>query len=106
VTNGDLWDYLYDEHRKNHPERVFIPWTIEMGSWQWVKKNPRQIFSMLGAFNPTLPHRRARTLRRHLTLFDFLHRVVVSSKAWASLDSDSRNFKLQEAEQYWYGKAA
>lgn len=106
VTHGDLWDYLYDEHRKNHPERLFIPWTIEMGSWQWVKKNPRQLFSMLGAFNPQLPHRRARTLRRHLTLFDFLHRVVVSSKAWANLDSDSRSYKLQEAEQYWYGKAA
>lgn len=106
VTHGDLWDYLYDEHRQKHPERTYIPLSLEMGSWLWVKKNPRQLFSLFGAFNPLLPHRRARTLRRHLTLFDFLHRAVISSKAWANLDPDARENKNSEAQNYWYGKAA
>ena len=30
------------------PERVFLPLTLEMGSWLWVKKNPRQLFSRHG----------------------------------------------------------
>lgn len=106
VTHGDLWDYLYESHRKEHPERIFIPLTLEMGSWLWVKKNPRQLFSLFGAFNPLKPHRRARTLRRHLTLFDFLHRAIASSRAWANLDKETRDQKNTEAQQYWYGKAA
>lgn len=106
VTHGDLWDYLYDEHRAQHPQRLFLPLSLEMGSWLWVKKNPRQLFSLLGAFNPLLPHRRARTLRRHITLFDFLHRAVVSSKAWATFGAHERESKSAEAREHWYGKAA
>ena len=41
---------------------------MEMGSWTWVKKNPRQFFSLLGIFNPLIQHRQLRVLRRHLPL--------------------------------------
>jgi hypothetical protein len=78
TTHGDLWDFLYDEFQERRPG-VFLPFTLEMGSWLWVKKNPRQFFSWFGHFNPILPHRLERVLRRHLTLFDFL---VASAAAW------------------------
>ncbi|MEZ4872026.1 MAG: DUF2817 domain-containing protein [Bdellovibrionales bacterium] len=31
TINGDLWDYLYDEHKRLHPENIFVPWTLELG---------------------------------------------------------------------------
>ena len=48
----------------------FLPLTLEMGSWLWVKKNPRQLFSRHGIFNPLIEHRQQRVLRRHLALLD------------------------------------
>lgn len=81
TTHGDLWDYLYDEHQKDNMqnEKLFIPWTLEMGSWNWVKKNPKQLFSALGLFNPIISHRHSRTLRRHKPLIDFLFRASRNS---------------------------
>lgn len=106
ITHGDLWDYLYDEHRQKCPEKTFIPLTLEMGSWGWVKKNPRQLFSLLGAFNPLVSHRRARTLRRHLTMFDFLHRAVASPRGWALLGKATREEKWTQGNQFWFNRAA
>lgn len=85
TTHGDLWDYLFDEHYKQHgPDGpVFIPWTLEMGSWIWVRKNPLQLFSALGPFNPIKAHRHKRTMRRHLPLVDFFFRAVKNYEAWA-----------------------
>jgi hypothetical protein len=84
TTHGDLWDYLFDEHWKkagiNGP--VFLPWTLEMGSWMWIRKNPSQLFSLLGAFNPVKPHRHKRIMRRHLPLLDFFLRAVRNHKTW------------------------
>ena len=102
TTHGDLWDYLYDENFKTAPQNLFMPLTIELGSWIWVKKNPRQIFSLLGAFNPIHAHRRQRALRRHLTLFDFMHRAVLSSKSWAQLPESERGRLTEEATAHWY----
>lgn len=81
---GDLWDHLYDGYRAANPEGVFVPLTLEMGSWTWVRKNPKQLLSSLGGFNPIKTHRVRRTLRRHLPLFDFLLRAVASPGAWAT----------------------
>lgn len=75
TANGDLWDYLYDMHRDMGADTLFLPWTLEMGSWNWVKKNPKQIFSALGLFNPIIGHRYDRTMRRHQALIDFLFRA-------------------------------
>lgn len=84
TTHGDLWDYLFDEHLKVHGPvgPMFIPWTLELGSWMWVRKNPLQFFSFLGMFNPIKAHRFKRTLRRHLPLFDFLLRAVRNYRTW------------------------
>ncbi len=85
TTHGDLWDYLFDEHRKEHPTsgKVFIPWTLEMGSWMWIRKNPMQLFSSSGPFNPVLPHRHKRTMRRHLLLIDFFRKAVRNYRSWS-----------------------
>ncbi len=102
MTHGDLWDYLYDEHRKNH-DGIFIPLSLELGSWLWVKKNLRQVFNPLGAFNPLIPHRLQRTLRRHLIFFEFLHRVVLAPEAWAHLEKDVKENYRHRALELWYG---
>ena len=53
-----------------------------MGSWLWVKKNPRQFFSLDGIFNPSIRHREERVLRRHLGLLDFFARAACSHANW------------------------
>ena len=41
--------------RLNHlPDNVFLPFTLEMGSWLWVRKNPRQMLDYFGYFNPVI----------------------------------------------------
>lgn len=70
TTHGDLWDYMYDEFSPRG--KVFLPLTLEMGSWMWMKKKPIQFFSKSGYFNPAAGHRMARILRRHQGLFQFL----------------------------------
>ena len=81
TIRGDLWDHLYDSYGEAHGDGVFVPLTLEMGSWLWVRKNPVQALSALGPFNPVVPHRLRRTLRRHLLLFDFLYRAVASPRS-------------------------
>lgn len=82
TTHGDLWDYLYDYQLNNQNNHLFMPFTLEMGSWLWVKKNPQQLFNKTGLFNPILPHRLTRVLRRHLSLFDFLLKATASYQQW------------------------
>jgi len=83
TIRGDLWDHLYDRRRAAGPGTL-LPLTLEMGSWAWVRKNPRQVVSALGRFNPIQPHRRRRILRRHLPLLDFLFRAARASERWIS----------------------
>ena len=102
TTHGDLWDFLYDERVSSGEAGVFLPWTLELGSWLWLKKNPRQVFSSLGPFNPVQPHRLQRILRRHITLFDFLHRAVACPNAWTDLSEESRRQLESAAKALWY----
>lgn len=101
TTHGDLWDYLYNYQLNKHKERIFLPFTLEMGSWLWVKKNPQQLFNKLGLFNPILPHRLTRVLRRHITLFDFLLKATVSYQQWLP-QAEQRNTYTQIGLQRWY----
>ncbi|MCR9203721.1 MAG: DUF2817 domain-containing protein [Halobacteriovoraceae bacterium] len=84
TISGDLWDYIFDLHREKNinNSKVLIPWTLEMGSWIWVKKNPLQIFTAGGFFNPIKSHRYDRTMRRHLLLIDFMFRAARNFNSW------------------------
>ncbi len=102
MVQGDLWDCLYDEHRASGQGGPLMPLTLELGSWAWVKKNPRQLLDVLGGFNPIHPHRVRRTLRRHLPLIEFLLRAVAGSEAWSRFDAAERQRLESEALRRWF----
>lgn len=85
TTHGDLWDFLYDEAQDTHPDNLFLPFTLEMGSWLWVRKNPKQMLDFFGYFNPVITHRHHRVLRQHLPLFDFLLAATDQWQNWVPL---------------------
>ena len=100
LTHGDLWDHLHLA-AVAASDRVFLPLTLEMGSWLWVKKNPRQLFSRHGIFNPLIEHRQQRVLRRHLALLDFVMRAAVSHRHWLPV-GDQRQVLRDTALDRWY----
>lgn len=103
IINGDLWDYLFDEFVRHHAaERLFLPLTLEMGSWLWLRKNPLHLFQKHGWFHPILPHRQQRIVRRHFMLFDFLHRNLIYSDHWSNLNRQQKQRNEQKAGGLWY----
>jgi hypothetical protein len=100
LTHGDIWDYCYYNLKK--AGQVFLPLTLEMGSWIWVKKNPLQIFSKAGLFNPIKQHRIHRTLRRHRPLFDFLMHALISNSHWAVVPTEKKEEINQQAIKKYY----
>ena len=98
MCHGDLWDFLYDESLTS--DRIFLPLTLEMGSWNWVRKNPFQLLTSLGMFHPMKPHRVKRVLRTHLTLFHFLIAATASQQHWRR--SMYPRMLRQEAMALWY----
>lgn len=102
TTHGDIWDYLYDKARQDE-HAILLPFTLEMGSWLWLRKNPRQLFDRLGLFHPVLPHRLRRVLRRHWNLMDFLLRATAEHHYWRP--DDLERFTLhQVGVERWYLK--
>jgi hypothetical protein len=102
TTHGDMWDYLFDIHmEKKKGREFFFPLTLELGSWKWVRKNPKQIFNVIGVFNPVLPHRRARVLRDQKTFMDFLHRAVMT-RDWIDLTPEQKQIWKFESLNLWY----
>lgn len=102
VINGDLWDYLYDDTRQQGHCGLFMPLTLEMGSWSWLRKSPMHVFLRHGLFHPLLPHRQQRILRRHLTLFDFLTRAALYPQTWGQLTNEQREHHRELALRTWY----
>ena len=100
LTHGDLWDYLYLEACAD-PARTFLPLTLEMGSWLWIKKNPRQLLSRRGIFNPLIEHRQQRVLRRQLGLLDFLVRAAHGHALWTPTGAQ-RDEHQRAALRRWY----
>jgi hypothetical protein len=100
LAHGDLWDHLYMKSQQR-PENTFLPMTLEMGSWTWVKKNPRQLFSLLGMFNPLIEHRQQRVLRRHLPLLEFFVRAACSHARWMPTGAEREAHRLH-ALDHWY----
>jgi hypothetical protein len=99
-THGDVWDFLYLQAQQDK-SKTFLPLTLEMGSWLWVKKNPRQLFSRQGIFNPSVEHRLHRVLRGHTVWLDFLMRAACSHANWLA-KGPSRNRLQERAVARWY----
>jgi len=97
-THGDLWDYI--AHEKNNSLN-FIPLTLELGSWMWVKKNPLQIFKLDGLFNPIKQHRLKRTIRRHQLFIDFIMRFLIFTQTENFKKIDLQNY-YNKGIQKWY----
>ncbi|NOT10473.1 MAG: DUF2817 domain-containing protein [Methylococcaceae bacterium] len=103
MINGDLWDYLFDEFISRFPsDRLFLPLTLEMGSWLWLRKSPLHLFSRHGLFHPLLPHRQQRIFRRHFMLFDFLHRSILYPKKWTQQQPSQKLLLEKMALDLWY----
>ncbi len=100
LAHGDLWDYLY-LNSVEQTDRIFLPLTLEMGSWLWVKKNPRQLFSRHGIFNPLIEHRQQRVLRQHQSLLEFLSRAACGHALWLP-GAETRATHHAQALQDWY----
>lgn len=98
LAHGDLWDHLV---LQSPAGGVFLALTLEMGSWLWVKKNPRQIFRRGGIFNPLIAHRLQRVLRRHLPLLDFTLRAAASHDLWLPRGVE-REAHRQRGLDLWY----
>lgn len=98
LTHGDLWDYLYLQSLAH--DTIFLPLTLEMGSWRWIRKNPLQLRRSLGLFHPIKPHRINRVLRGHLVLMEFLLHATLSYQKWLNA-SHTREMEKQ-ALALWY----
>ncbi|CAN7671526.1 DUF2817 domain-containing protein [Trinickia sp. LjRoot230] len=98
LAHGDLWDYAYDRVRA---PSVFLPLTLEMGSWLWIRKNPMQLLKREGMFNPIKAHRTERVLRRHTDLLDFLARAAYGAPRWLP-QGTSRQHMMSRAIELWY----
>ena len=103
LAHGDLWDHLTLGQAQRRPDQVFLALTLEMGSWLWVKKNPRQLFSRHGLFNPLIRHRQERVLRRHVGLLDFLARATASRERWRPAAGE-RQALTQAALAHWWDR--
>jgi hypothetical protein len=104
LAHGDLWDHL--ALRGAQGPGVFLPLTLEMGSWLWVKKNPRQLFSRHGIFNPLIAHREERVLRRHLPLLDFLLRAALSHARWLPAPQQHQAHRAAALARWYHGDGA
>ena len=98
LTHGDLWDHIYLQSLKDN--NIFLPLTLEMGSWRWIRKNPLQLRKSIGLFHPMKQHRIDRVLRGHLVLMEFLLHATLSYKKW--LNESHSQVMQQKAMERWY----
>ncbi|MGR5502715.1 DUF2817 domain-containing protein [Vibrio sp. DNB22_10_4] len=100
TTHGDFWDWMYLRHYQQSTS-PFVPLTLELGSWLWVKKNPMQLLSFSQLFHPTKPHRIKRVQRRHSTLLSYLMQVLYNELLTQVNDND-RLMLTKKAKKLWY----
>ncbi len=98
LVHGDLWDFLYLKSLEK--DNIFLPLTLEMGSWRWIRKNPLQLRQLLGLYHPIKPHRLNRVLRSHLILMEFLMHATLSYQNWIH-NSEALDLE-QQAMALWY----
>lgn len=99
LTHGDLWDYLCGDPRAR--SNVFLPLTLELGSWRWIRKSPRQLLSRLGIFNPMRTDRRERVRRNHLLWMGFLCRIARAWRDWMPSGAERERHE-RDAHARWF----
>ncbi|MBX3722386.1 MAG: DUF2817 domain-containing protein [Turneriella sp.] len=78
-THGDLWDAallaFQDKTLQQKPQRrsLFMPFTLEVGTWHELRKSPRRLFSREAIFNPPRESRKAYLKAHRALLWDFIH---------------------------------
>lgn len=100
LSHGDIWDYFY-KLAKTTSDCAFMPLTLEMGSWNWVRKNPLQLKTLTGIFNPQIAHRHSRVLRRHLPFLDFILSAAINYQHWLPKEHE-REVLRRAAKDIWY----
>lgn len=98
LVHGDLWDFMYLRSLKSN--NIFLPLTLEMGSWRWIRKNPLQLRQLQGLYHPIKPHRLNRVLRSHLILMEFLLHATLSYQDWIN-NREAAELE-QQALMLWY----
>ncbi len=99
LAHGDLWDYLAAAPVAR--ERIFLPITLEMGSWRWIRKAPRQALSRPGFFNPLPQDRAERVKRNHAPLLSFLCEAARRYCDWLPTGAE-RARREQAALAAWF----
>lgn len=95
-THGDLWDAaLIDfENRvngkKRHPLSLFMPFTLEIGTWHELRKSPTRLFNRETIFNPPRESRKAYLKAHRALLWDFLHLYTRRPERRAFLKANRR----------------
>lgn len=103
MAHGDLWDHAFLKALEaGAAPGSFLPLTLEMGSWAWVRKNPIQLLRGDGLFHPVKPHRAARVLRRHASLVGFLLSAAASRGAWAAMGPAEERDMMRRACDWWW----
>ncbi len=79
-ADGDLWDHLYDRHlaHADYQAGQFLPLTLEVGTWRYVKKFPLTGLRLWNYFNPGLPDPFRKVVHQHLPLLTLLTNVVAN----------------------------
>lgn len=103
LAHGDLWDYLCGEASQGG--RLFLPLTLEMGSWRWIRKSPRQLWSRIGLFNPLPAERLRRVRRNHLSWLYFLCQAARTHRQWLPT-GEARASHERSGLASWFGRAA
>ncbi|MGV2989362.1 DUF2817 domain-containing protein [Vibrio sp. E150_011] len=100
TTHGDFWDWMHLKHYETSTN-PFVPLTLELGSWLWVKKNPMQLLKFSQLFHPTKPHRIKRVQRRHSALLGYLTQVL-DNELLTNMSADEQSRLTKKATKLWY----
>lgn len=106
LSHGDVWDYFHQLFKQNQEANEnsagnFLSLTLEMGSWAWIKKRPRQLLNFAGFFNPQMKHRHTRVLRQHILLLDFILAAALNGENWLP-DNQQSSVLAQTAKGLWF----
>lgn len=78
TADGDLWDYMYDQYLLNegHISGRFLPMTLEVGTWNFIKKAPLSGLRLWNYFNPSRPEGFKKVVQQHIPLLLLLSHIT------------------------------